>query len=483
MRKYAIGLYLMLLAVVLPGCESWLDVQPYDKISEKELYSTPQGFRNAINGVYIDLNQGAIYGKSLTANWMDVMAQLYEVGPEHGMTEFATYRYDENTPKSAFTSTWNMMYKQIGNMNLFLSNIDASNGGVLSPGERDMLKGEALALRALAHFDLFRLFGPVYAADSTVESLPYYESYDGKAQGLLVATEFKNRIFRDLDAAEALLANDPVVKEGPMMTVGEDGGVINRYRGLRLNYYAVLALQARVALYVNMPDRALAYATRVIEETKVWFPFAVPQVWVNEPENPDRMLSSECLFSLQNTQRNDLFRNCFESTLAAKTILSPRERAFLALYEPTDWRLRSWWEAGEPNSETGLSVYSLLKHRDVADKSKLFNTVIPMLRRSEAHYIAAEVYSRRDLLAEARRELNAVRYARGLVDLPEGLTREQLEDQVYREYVREFYGEGQLFFYYKRKNIPTIVSGTGGQMDMTTKEYVIPLPESELKFR
>ena len=63
---------------------------------------------------------------------------------------------------------------------------------------------------------------------------------------------------------------------------------------------------------------------------------------------------------------------------------------------------------------------------------------------------------------------------------------ELLQDYLTLEYRREFFGEGQLFFYYKRLNeerIPDAVSDWENEVRMTKTEYVVPLPESEIKYR
>lgn len=64
-----IGLYC--LAFLLAGCSNWLDVQPYDQISEDELVKSEEGFQKALNGIYIGLNDEALYGKSLTVEMIE----------------------------------------------------------------------------------------------------------------------------------------------------------------------------------------------------------------------------------------------------------------------------------------------------------------------------------------------------------------------------------------------------------------------------
>ena len=42
--------------MVLSSCDAWLDVKPYDKMSQDDLLSTESGFIKNLNGIYIELN-------------------------------------------------------------------------------------------------------------------------------------------------------------------------------------------------------------------------------------------------------------------------------------------------------------------------------------------------------------------------------------------------------------------------------------------
>ncbi len=77
--------------------------------------------------------------------------------------------------------------------------------------------------------------------------------------------------------------------------------------------------------------------------------------------------------------------------------------------------------------------------------------------------------------------LNQVRLNRGLTALTSTAT---LDDEIKKEYQKEFYGEGQLFFYYKRRNLTLIPSGIStSNITMTKAKYVVPLPASETDYR
>jgi hypothetical protein len=57
-----------------------------------------------------------------------------------------------------------------------------------------------------------------------------------------------------------------------------------------------------------------------------------------------------------------------------------------------------------------------------------------------------------------------------------------LTAELQKEYQKEFFGEGQLWYYYKRRNLSPIPNPTvaSGNITMNATKYVFPLPLSEL---
>ena len=53
------------------------------------------------------------------------------------------------------------------------------------------------------------------------------------------------------------------------------------------------------------------------------------------------------------------------------------------------------------------------------------------------------------------------------------------------EFRKEMIGEGQMFFFYKRQAMQSIPNGsaTSGNMNMLLKNYVVPIPDSEIDNR
>ena len=73
--------------------------------------------------------------------------------------------------QNRFASIWEKSYNLIANINKLLENCEKYRD-VLSDEYYQLIKGEALALRAYLHFDIFRLFGPLYESNNNVTKLP-----------------------------------------------------------------------------------------------------------------------------------------------------------------------------------------------------------------------------------------------------------------------------------------------------------------------
>lgn len=119
-----------------------------------------------------------------------------------------------------------------------------------------------------------------------------------------------------------------------------------------------------------------------------------------------------------------------------------------------------------------LYVYTRKYYVDNQDNVK--QRLIPVMRLPEMYYIAAEAAPTAD---EGLPYLNTVRTARGL---PALATSANLEAEIMKEYRKEFYGEGQLWYYFKRKNTVTIPDGVGNPM--TEAKYIFPRPLAEIEF-
>jgi hypothetical protein len=329
----------------------------------------------------------------------------------------------------------------------------------------------------MLHYDLLRLFGPVYAHNPEAPAIPYYKKYSVTPNEILTASQVAAEISRDLNEARILLANDPVRTSGTMTSAPTDGSsTFMYYRNLRLNYYAVTALLARSSLYFGDKESAFNYATEVIQAgDEGIFPFVDRSLVSGSPDDPDRIFSSEVIFALSHSQRNKLFKGYYDPSRIPNYVFRMDNDLMSNLVfgggamtggNQDDYRYRVNWVA------TGANRY-FYKYSDMVDSGNIKNTMIPMIRLGEMYLIAAE--SRSENIGAGVAYVNRLRANRGVGNL-QTLT----EDILRYEYIREMYGEGQLFYMYKRMFSPVLFSSVSSKNPVPSDAvFVLPLPSSE----
>lgn len=476
------------------SCSDWLDVKPSDRISESINFASSAGFRQALNGIYVELNQGTLYGQSLSCEFVEIMAQRYAVTAENkSATDIMNLNLGGSTAQSRIESIWGKAYSLIANTNLIIKNCE-EHREVLSDEYYHIIKGETHALRAYLHFDLYRLFGYPYSSTSVSTAIPYYDKFSLDVAPTLSSHEYMAKVIADLEEAESLLEGyDPIER------YGVDGNPKDNflcYRNLRLNLYAVQALMARVYYYMIDPDfenqdildKAYAYAKKVIDIQESHFP------WVNATNaltaaTVDHVFSSEIMFALQNLSREDLYSNFFNAnSLKPANLLGMRSDVVSDIFEGTkagqDYRYR----ANFPNTVTvGATPYRVFSKYEGVDS--LYSQMIPMIRVSEAYLILSEIGPDE---SERLEVFNTFRQHRGISERTSDISQLQHDDYYHatlldKEWIKEFIGEGQLFYWYKCHRSLGMRSAT----DATNKspyhvsgisKYILPIPDAETKY-
>lgn len=105
-----------------------------------------------------------------------------------------------------------------------------------------------------------------------------------------------------------------------------------------------------------------------------------------------------------------------------------------------------------------------------------------LIRLSEVYYIAAEC---EPVLADKYEWLNKMRERRGLSALTV-VSDEDFMKRLRTEYLREFMGEGQIFFMYKRLYAHLLSDENGNDAnayEAREERYVLPLPSGEIANR
>ena len=474
---------LTLLLIATTSCESWIGVEPTDRLSEDKVFSSQKGFLQSLNGVYAEMNNYSVYGGNLSVGLIDVLAQYYNAGSDNSYTYYypARYDYTNTSLKNTFSAVWAKMYNLITSVNIIIEKCNQTN--VLSAQYQKMIKGEALALRAMYHLDLLRLFGPIMSENATEQAIPYMTVSDQSIQDILTADIVISKIISDLNQASGLLKDsDPIITDGVMSQPTAEDNIDLCYRQYRLNYYAVQVLLARANLWKGDKEAALQIAKDVISEAGSIFPFTSRNMAIGN--KPDRMFSSEVMFSLYNTNRINVYRKYFASTLDPRNILSfygtLDNGRVPDLYDTeNDIRYGMWATSTEGENDLIFTKYEDVSVKDGSTDHYCY--MIPLIRLSELYLIAAECETDFD---QAVQYLNTIRNKRYCPDV-EPVDANELQNYITNEFRKEMIGEGQMFFYYKRNAMESIPNGSSasGILSMPLKNYIVPIPESEIDNR
>ncbi|MFV0289599.1 MAG: RagB/SusD family nutrient uptake outer membrane protein [Mangrovibacterium sp.] len=433
-------LYILLLIAASMACSSctdWLTVQPDEVLSEDEMFETTTGFYDALYGVYSELRTNYNHNGPLMTTTIEHMAAQWVVAASSNEEKIRNHEYTD-AGEQPFSYPFSNQYQFIANINNILKYLETQD--FLKASDYEQIKGECLALRAWLHFDLIRIWGPIpgYEHD-TKKYLPYAHEIGTDRHSYYTYSDFMTYLAADLDEAETLL------KEFELKD------------NYRLNYMGVLGLQARLKLWLQDKDQAKAYAEEIIayvnSEENTYYKFAT----IDNIGSLDYRFRKEQLFGIHENFETSLFQN---------TITLYNTTAFLnELYENSSTDIRTMlWTA---RTVSGLNEPSkdILKYLSGSGS-------VSIIRLPEIYFIAMECGS----LNRANELYKVFCSSRGLPEV-EITTETELENILYKEHRKEFFGEGVMFYYYKRnftQNIPR------NPNTCNESSYVLALPKREV---
>ncbi len=470
-NRMIMGALALMVIIATTSCEKWLDVQPRTKIKSDILLQTEQGYRDALIGCYTLMKSQSLYGRELTFGFVDVASLQYDALNNATYGNVARWNYTTvASVRTQIDNMWGRMYNVLANVNNILDNID-NDKTIFTGSNYDIIKGEALALRAFCHFDLMRLFA---STDFSQPAIPYVRTLTTTVTKASTGNEVLEFVLQDLNDAAVNLSIDPI-RMGNKGIYSQDEFMNNRHQ--RLNYFAVKALAARVNLWKGDKPAALSNATEVMTAGNQVFPWiTTANISATNDKDKDFTFSTENVFALNVYDLRNITNNWFFTSILSAQLYKG-SYYFEQMFEKTtvgasDYRLLFGTRI------TG-SNYTLYKYYQPDNYNTAYASMIPLIRRSEMNYIAAECNVGVDN-QKAIDYLNEVRSNRGItVPLAAGLNDAAINAEILKEYRKEFQGEGQIFQYCKRTKMQSFpTSGT----KLTDVHYVLPKPNNEIEF-
>lgn len=455
------------LAVVLmlsaTSCEDFLYQQPRLSQTTELTLSSYEGLQAATLGVYSPLYSASWYGRNFVVT-ADLKGGNAKISPLNS-GRFRTDYLWNNTPDASH-ALWTIAYQAISRANNVINVIEDGFEEVgVDQADLDQLVGECKFIRALAYFDLARLFCQPYSAGADQLGVPVVlVTENGKPARDNLGTVYDQVEADLLDAAAKLSAESP---NAGTDAVGWATSI------------AAEALLARLYLYMEEWQTAADYASGVINDfpgsmysATDYTTWDLGGVWGTDG-------ASEVIFEVYGSEGNSTHANWD----VISYIMSPDGYGDVGasddvrnLMEDVDVRLGLF-----TNTAAWPNDYWALKYPGKAPDGNLREDNIVVLRLSEMYLIRAEAILNGASVsgATAVGDVNMIRSNRGATALGDVT----LTD-VYQERRRELCYEGHELFDLARTQRSLVRVDYDGAVNQNIPfpdyRWAMPIPQAEI---
>lgn len=467
MLRHGIAGIVMVMICVTSCKKSFLDTSPTNAVSADEAVATTKNGYAALNGIhrimYVQYDQQGQAGEGSNNIFRDLMGEdiVYPLANgSTGLIGFMQWITHRNVNASDLRYVYRFYYRIISNANVLINGIDNAQGADV---DKRIIKGQALAYRAWAHFQLVQLWGKRYDATTkpnTQLGIPLLTSNELEGKPRASVEEVYTQINKDLNDALGLLANYSRTGTAAKSNINEN---------------VVYGLKARVAL--TQQDWAAAATNAIAARTG--FPLmdtAAYKSGFNNIENPEWIWGSR-----QIDDHNTFFYSYFAYISANfnSTVIRTQPRAINAtLYNAipaTDIRKRMWDPTGAtvPIPPGGARVPYQNK-KFLAKSDALSVGDVPYMRAAEMYLIEAEARARQGQTALAQSALFTLVKNRNYNYVQSTNAGQQLIDEIFFHRRIELWGEGFRFTDLKRTNSPMTRAGIPNHLPALTSITTVP---------
>lgn len=439
---------IFLSALLIVSSCNILDQESPNDVSDELVFTSEDGANAALIGLYNTLQSRDYYG-----GYYPLVADLYsDVGTAGGFDNISLDEINilEVTNSNIITENiWLSIYQTIAVANAIIDRVDKVTDADFTQDEKDHIKGQAHAIRALAHFDLLRMYGEHWNTGSAF-GIPVVTTIqkpgDIVERSTVQATY--TAIINDLNQASALIISD-------------DRSVAF------INPVAVKALLARVQLYAGNKAAAISAADQVINDGS--FSLSDSENFKSIYSSP--YISDESLFQVTFDVQN---RSAFNAATFSRPEALRTEVLFLAessleeFFGKRPGDVRAGLFDFEDNDVSILPDGRTQKYRGEETR----DNPAYVIRMAEVYLIRAEA---KGLAGGGLTDLNAVRTNRGMVVLGNTIASENaFKEIILNERKAELAFEGTRMFDLARTGKTTDVLG------IESYRTIFPIPLREI---
>lgn len=464
--KKIIGIITLASFLTVSCKKDFIELEPISTVSTDALYKTNNDFRDAVNGIY------GVYQTQYQNMWLfgdmrgdDSWDELVK-GTAAAMDLFTI-----NNDDPVIRSTWRNYYNAIYRANMILSKIAEADVSIVTNKDRHI--GEAKFLRALAYFDLVRIYGDVPMVTSPLTTEEAYK----------IGREQVDKIYDEVIIPDLMEAENKL----PIKYSGADVG--------RATQGAAKALLGKV--YLTRKDFAKAEA-KLQEVTTLGYALLPNYNDLFDFTKDEH--HSEYIFDIEYEEGLSGEGNCFT------TNFTPKDPAIVAFYgvtggqngnnnpppslfelfPPGDLRKDVTAANGHTNKE-GVFIRLLPTSNDVQTFTRKYMVRLlancdsranwKVIRYADVLLMYAEALNENGKTGEALVYLNQVRNRAGL-EAYSGLSQEEARENIYLERRLELSFEGHRWFDLVRTGRALSVMEPQGMKPYMT---VFPIPLNQIQ--
>lgn len=444
------------------SCRDFLVVEPVEQVSINEQLSTKQGVLVALNGAYYQLR--STIQSEVPYVYGDVQGGNLGFSP-HSNTSLISapstieniYNFDDLKTESESSYFYSDSYQLINNLNLILQYVDLLKDATES--EKNEIKAEALTMRALIHFQLYRVYGQNYTYTAQASHLGIVYN----TAPLKVGIDYPVR--KSVVETFALLETDII---NAISLFQEQRAIPELLDRNFMSENSAKAIAAEIALWKNDWQKAYDYSTDLINNSGL-------SLYANHVD-PANWASSELILELPNTNNDvSLVASIYNYTSLANRSKYVASADLINLYSDSDKR-RQLFEIRNLRTKVDGNVAQLPYYFTTKFRYNVKNAVY---RLSELYFIRAEAALHLGNTVQALSDINKIRTRAGISEL----TTINI-DLILEEKRREFAFENKYFFDLMRnhknvvRNIGCISSNCSPSYP--NDKFVLPIPQATI---
>jgi hypothetical protein len=453
------------------GCEKSVEKNPTHSETLENAFTSLTDFERSLSAAYSSMRGVGYYGRNQSVLSDMMTDNLTQTG--ESLVNFIEMTDWAFTPQNGTVGeTWLAGWSVINNANIIINNIDkfktANNQTSIN-----RIKGQAIAIRALAHFDLMKFFADNLDRNSTSPAIPYVKlsvletSPAASKPSRLSVKEVYDGIYEDIATARTAFANiDKPINPAT-----------SRYY---IDLVGLNAIHARVALYAKDWPTAISSSTVVINALPLANRTNFPAIW------KDQSVSEVAFASLYGPEANSRLAGDVFSPPLNRSQFEGSNSLFATMDETNDIRFSVSVRRGYATTASPLRANSRLVVVKHLGKGTTTEGVVDWkaFRTGEMYLIRAEANANSNQAALALADLNTLRAARinGFVSGTESGA--ALTNAIELERRKELFMEGHRWLDLKRTtrsiNRGEIVAPTTmSVLASNSRSWVWPIPQSE----